>query len=509
MKALAVVSTAVALTAAACAPVRPAVPGLDPRQTPTWSAADQRDFLYGSMGNEFVPERFLRAFIAAYPDLFPGGGLAAFGVLAEPGREWPVGFSRRAVTHLGNQPSIGMNCAACHLAEFREAADRPGLRVIGPPALFDVYAFSGALAVSMARTTEPANMVGFLSAYMPAARARIDARADTIRTAVAADPLTSKGLAPEALHDVAAGDLDAEDPVVVALAVLKVLHNMRTALHLPAKLPPPVPTLPGPGRTDAFGVLSVGLLATPARFDAPVKYGFPWNLDRRTWVHWDGNNRDPLARNVEATLGLGAPTGGGGRLLDFALVRRQTDLTQRIRPPRYPWPVDGAAAGRGAALYRAHCASCHDGVPEDQRLHAVEQIGTDPNRARLFDQTQADRTNAWLAALKVPGYSPSPQSYRSTGKYWAPDLDAAWARSPYLHNGSVRTMWDLLTPPAQRPRAFRRGSRVFDQAALGFLDAGPFVLDTTVSGNASTGHAYGTDLPDDAKRDLIEYLKTR
>lgn len=64
-----------------------------------------------------------------------------------------------------------------------------------------------------------------------------------------------------------------------------------------------------------------------------------------------------------ATLGLGAPTVGGGRLLDVALVRRQTDLSQVIRPPRYPWAIDVVAAARGETHYRARCAPCDDGVP--------------------------------------------------------------------------------------------------------------------------------------------------
>jgi hypothetical protein len=503
------VSVVATVTAAACVTLPASRTGLDGRQTPGWSAQDQQDFLYGSMGNEFVPERVLRAFFRTYPDLFPGGDLAAFGVLPAPGREWPVGFSRRAVAHLGGQPSIGLNCAGCHLNEFREATQTPGIWLIGPPAAFDVYAFSGALAVAMARTTEPATMVRFLGAYRPDLRGRIATGADAIRAAVAADPMTSKGMAPDSLHAITAAELDADDPAALSRSMLKLLYNMRTALHLPEQLPPPVPTLPGPGRTDAFAVLSVGLLEIPARFDAPVKYGFPWNLDRRTWSHWDGNSRDALSRNIEATLGLGAPTSDGGSLLDITLVKRQTDLTRAIRPPRFPWPIDAAAAARGATHYRARCAACHDDVPEEQRLHVIDALGTDPNRARFFDRTQAERTNAWLGRLKVRGYTPDTSAYRSTGQYRAPELDAAWARAPYLHNGSVRTMWDLLQPPARRPVTFRRGSRVFDASTLGFADDGVFVFDTRISGNSNAGHDYGTDLGDEAKRDLIEFLKTR
>src|SRR5437764_1482483 len=85
---------------------------------------------------------------------------------------------------------------------------------------------------------------------------------------------------------------------------------------------------------------------------------------------------------------------------------------------------------------------------------------------------------------------------------------SASARSPYLHNGSVRTMQDLLTPPAARAKTFHRGSHVFDAAQMGYTDAGPYVLDTTVAGSSNAGHDYGTDLSADNKRELIEYLKT-
>jgi hypothetical protein len=35
-----------------------------------------------------------------------------------------------------------------------------------------------------------------------------------------------------------------------------------------------------------------------------------------------------------------------------------------------------------------------------------------------------------------------------------------------------------------------------------------FELDTTLRGNSNGGHPFGTDLTDDQKRQLIEYLKT-
>jgi len=72
----------------------------------------------------------------------------------------------------------------------------------------------------------------------------------------------------------------------------------------------------------------------------------------------------------------------------------------------------------------------------------------------------------------------------------------------------VRTLFGLLAPPAARARSFKRGSRVYDAAEMGFTDEGAYVLDTTAPGNSNAGHDYGTDLSQAQKRELIEYLKT-
>ena len=81
-------------------------------------------------------------------------------------------------------------------------------------------------------------------------------------------------------------------------------------------------------------------------------------------------------------------------------------------------------------------------------------------------------------------------------------------RSPYLHNGSVRTLADLLSKPADRPKTFHRGSHVYDPTAMGYLDQGQYLLNTSLSGSTNSGHDYGANLSPEQKRDLMEYLKT-
>ena len=190
-------------------------------------------------------------------------------------------------------------------------------------------------------------------------------------------------------------------------------------------------------------------------------------------------------------------------------MQRHTALTEQIRAPRYPYAIDDAVAKRGAAHYQSRCASCHDGHESDQRLHAPSEIGTDPLRATAFTAAQAEHFNVFLAGLEIPGYVASGEpGIRSTQKYWASTLAGVWARSPYLHNGSVRSMQELLTPPGSRTKAFHRGSHVFEAAQMGYTDAGSYLLDTTAAGSSNSGHDYGTDLSAEDKRELIEYLKT-
>jgi hypothetical protein len=71
-------------------------------------------------------------------------------------------------------------------------------------------------------------------------------------------------------------------------------------------------------------------------------------------------------------------------------------------------------------------------------------------------------------------------------------MAGVWARSPYLHNGSVRTMKELLTPPAERAKTFHRGSKDYDTTQMGYTDSGSYLFDTSSRGNSNVGHDYGT-----------------
>jgi hypothetical protein len=382
---------------------------------------------------------------------------------------------------------------------------------------FNVEAFFGSVLVSTFKTSDPANMKKFLAVYLNAepksfglAWQKQEAK---ILAVMKDDPFGARDVAPGDLHQIDDADVSAVfsndvDLAARAHSILKLFHNTRAALHVPDQPPEKAPPASGPGRNDAFGLLSASLLNAPQPY-SPIKFGLVWNVGKRTWVHWDGNTRSPIARNLLASLGLGAPLHGKRGDLQFADVKRQTDLSEKIAPPKYPFKIDNEAAHRGESLFAANCNSCHGGPESDKRLFPVAEVGTDPHRAGMFTQKLADGFNKFLAELEAEGYqAPKELGVRSTGKYWAPTLSGVWARSPYLHNGSIRTMRELLNSPGQRAQSFHRGSRVFDEKEMGYTDEGAYVLDTSGSGNSNSGHDYGTKLRENEKRDLIEYLKT-
>lgn len=93
--------------------------------------------------------------------------------------------------------------------------------------------------------------------------------------------------------------------------------------------------------------------------------------------------------------------------------------------------------------------------------------------------------------------------------YKARPLNGVWATAPYLHNGSVPTLAELLKPAANRSPTFHVGSRVFDPIHVGFVnDTTQPKFDTTLTGNKNSGHEYGTELSDEDRQALLEYLKS-
>jgi hypothetical protein len=130
-------------------------------------------------------------------------------------------------------------------------------------------------------------------------------------------------------------------------------------------------------------------------------------------------------------------------------------------------------------------------------------------------------SNEIKPSLKHGNYDPdtTAEPYESLKAYKARSLNGIWATAPYLHNGSVPTLYDLLLPKKRdtdpkdgeyRPDQFQVGSREFDPDKVGLKSSGynGFTFDTSRRGNSNAGHNYGTELDKEKRLDLLEYLKT-
>ncbi len=194
------------------------------------------------------------------------------------------------------------------------------------------------------------------------------------------------------------------------------------------------------------------------------------------------------------------------------------------------FPVDVEAAQRGEVVFETSCAACHghyekgwsEGAAGAAALlttrvvyaaqtEAVD-VGTDPQRAAGMADF-AEALNGLVLSARM-----GTRVAVSTG-YAPPPLDGIWSRFPYLHNGSVPTLCDLLRPAAERPPSFTVGpaddpETDFDGACVGLPATPPAawtedpanLVDTTLPGLGNGGHEIAVDELD--RRDLIEFLKT-
>lgn len=146
----------------------------------------------------------------------------------------------------------------------------------------------------------------------------------------------------------------------------------------------------------------------------------------------------------------------------------------------------------------------------------------------IYDFGATFLNNDVKTSLRVGSYTPGTTAapFNELAAYKARPLNGIWATAPYLHNGSVPTLYDLLLPSRKdvankkvrpnaegeyRPDKFMVGSREFDPKKVGFITEGykGFLFDTSKKGNYNTGHIYKLDqLTRRERLDIVEYLKT-
>jgi cytochrome c5 len=444
-------------------------------------------FKYGSIGSEpggpllspvggvLPPYWVFKVLPAICPDQLPGG-YASLGFIYEPGRDLPIGVSRRR--RLGVD-QVGLNCAVCHTGTVRETPTSAAQIVLGMPAhQLDLQGlFDGVVSCTLDERLTVDNVLGKIKAS--GGRLGViegllyrTALLNQVRTASLRQQGRSGVLLSNAVPAWGRGRVDTFNPY-------KAIQFNWSLAQLPA--------------TELIGAADLPSL---------------WNQQPREGMqlHWDGNNSSVDERNLSAALGAGVTP----VTVDHDSIKRVRDWIWTLSPPQYPYAIDASRAARGQPIYARLCAECHSF--DGNRTGAVVDIGdigTDPYRLNSYTHIFAANQ-----ATLFPDSRYRFTHFRKTYGYANQPLDGIWARAPYLHNGSVPTLWDLLQSPEHRPRQFSRGYDVFDQEKVGFIAETPDAIragspyDTTVPGNGNGGHIYGTQLSDEEKRALVEYMKT-
>jgi hypothetical protein len=481
------------------------------RDAPVVYSDPEEHFKYGSLGGEResgIPYWIWKVLPKMFPEYLPGKNYepgteyASMGFLYEKGKDLPIGVSRRNTQGIDR---VFVNCAACHAGSVREAPGKPRFIYTGMP-------------------SNTVNLEAFQRFIF----------------ACASDPrFTADRLLPEI--KAIGGDYDFINTTLMGFYAVPFMRERLLMLKDRFRFIDWQPEQ-GPGRTDTFNPAKT-LISYPLErlqtseivgiCDLPSIWLQGPRRDRNMELHWDGNQPKMEERNKNAAFGTGAfpPT------IDLKALGRIEDWLTTREPPKYPFPINKELSEQGRPLYEKHCANCHGLNGRDfsgdlvGRVTAINEVRTDRHRLDSFTTELAST----LSTIYT-GYPWRFSHFHKTFGYANSPLDGIWLRAPYLHNGSVPTLRDLLDPPGARPKVFYRGYDVFDQQKVGFVSekekftedgriiAEPddprryFQLNTVEAtsgatarerneGNSNAGHEYGTALSPAEKDAIVEYLK--
>jgi hypothetical protein len=541
-----------------------------------WTDAQQYRFYHTAQGTRLLPYDWFMSLeqpclSLMRCDLFAESTyLQRFGFLpSKPDQELnpgglPIGFAYQKdfydPENKQTYPVVGLTCAACHTGVIEY--DKYAVRIDGAPALIELSQFQKALGLSLV-----------LTKYVPGRYGRFEKR---VLGDAAPDPQRRAALKSsfERLLEVAAAEKKAADErsIYVNMAgfartdALARIGNQVFGVDM--------------RREDNLSPSSAPV-RFPQIWDASWFNWVQYNSSIADPLI--RNIGESLGVRAAAKL-YGEDAGQYDTSVNIDGLKKLEDLLSGPAPfeglssPKWPDvfpPLNREKVARGAQLYRQLCEGCHrppvDVLRADlaaerpkywwQNRHGkrflivkdvdLDFIGTDPQEAADFMERKADSgalgkgiVSAAVGLNLVTGgirdrffdkmaFSPeqrlewsgyrdsADEAVRAGAYYKARPLNGIWAVAPYLHNGSVPTLYDLLSPPEQRPKEFWLASRRFDPVKVGYDGArieGGYLYDTGKKGNRNTGHEFkegqrgkgviGPALTEDDRWSLIEYLKS-
>lgn len=499
-----------------------------------WSTAERQQLSHTSFGSHLIDYDWLLVLEEADKNtLFRADQhMYQLGFINEAVNEFnpdglPVGFSR---DREGKRSWVGLTCAACHTGELELNGQR--LRIDGGQSLINYSKFEDELLAAMKATlAQPDKWQRFIT-RMPKGTIAADVKR-SMEKRVAELEIRYSINATEVAYG--HGRLDAFGQIFNAVAA--------EALHIPENKRTP---------------------------DAPTSFPMLWDASHLDVVQWNASapNKEPgpLAQNATTALAVYGTVEviGHGQTYPSSIQIQNLGFIQKIfyqlTAPK--WPVhlagepDATLRAQGEKIYQKECLQCHSLVNNQdpkRQLAAVlvpaTEVGTDRRMVENFSvgtvktgELEGKHFALWFGDKFGPqakrldvvmhvtagALARHPwDSLRAIIKEYASNLErkvddnilyykarpinGIWASAPYLHNGSVPTVYDLLLPVSLRPTNFYVGNRELDTVKLGnhvTQVEGASLFDTNLTGNSNSGHEYGTRLSEPERMALLEYIKT-
>lgn len=266
----------------------------------------------------------------------------------------------------------------------------------------------------------------------------------------------------------------------------------------------------GPGR--------VGAESSSYEQAVPADYPTYFSLGQRTSLNYLGTGGDARTEIYLSVYSAGAgnpnPRDAEVPWPSAARLDPMIAFMSALEPPAAP-PQDAASVSAGRAVYeREGCDGCHH--VDDPSALGVVTYDADPMGAERRPGEHPDFPNGSIRTSRLHrvlidgdemgGGGPDEGladlfrfitrnglRTRLSDGYRAADLRMVWFTAPFLHNGSVPTLEDLLRPPAERPVIFERHG---------------FEVDTAAPGNDNGGHTFGTTITEEERTALAAYLRS-
>lgn len=322
------------------------------------------------------------------------------------------------------------------------------------------------------------------------------------------------------------------------LDIQALFEELAKAGGMSSKLPFTFANVRGTNEADGFGVYLLGFrnpdlslrewknlgLHDDTCSDVPAW----WLLKKKKTIYHTGATNSRSVRTLMQFMMHPLTTAKAFETAELAFRDIQQYLLN-LDAPKYPFAIDQTKAEKGAAIFADNCAKCHGTYGEKwtypNKVIPLDEIGTDPKRFEGVERAYGEAyAKSWFGQERGEGIA-NGQHIRVTNGYQAPPLDGVWATAPYLHNGSVPTLYNVLNSKS-RPKLFTRSFKTdeadYDKERVGWKvtelksPAAPNlplidhrkVYDVTKPGRSNAGHTFGDDLTEEERGAVVEFLKT-